>query len=124
MSADNCIRSWTAIPLALALAAAFYSLLSSGFSGAGDGGRPLQGSLVAVSGLWVIIPAMIPVFLTLIPFVLPMSTVRITITALLFLFCFIAGFSIGFYYLPAALAELAATCVVSSRVARDHGLIR
>ena len=62
---------------------------------------------------------MFPVLTTLIALLLRKQAVRIVATILLGGFAAIAGFTIGLFYLPAAIPMLLASCVADSAKLRD-----
>jgi hypothetical protein len=62
---------------------------------------------------------MFPVLTTLIALLLPKQWVRIAATILLGGFAAIGGFTIGLFYLPAAILMLLASCVADSAKLRD-----
>ena len=70
-------------------------------------------SLLAVNGFWVIIPLLIPVVITALLLVVTLSSNRRAakltawpMAAILLVFCVMSGFSIGMFYLPAALVSI------------------
>jgi hypothetical protein len=79
-------------------------------------------TLLEVNGPWVFVVLLIPIALTL-PSVIAGSSTRTLYTAscalALSIFCFISGFSIGFFYVPAAalLVVAGAVGLVSPRTA-------
>jgi hypothetical protein len=96
--------------LVLAMAAAVFALdypLYSGF----DGTRPTRATLVEVNGGWVAIPVLFPVAIALLPVVFRQRWVRIAAAVVLWVFAFLAGMSIGLFYVPAAVAMLVAAMV-------------
>ena len=68
-------------------------------------------SLLAVNGLWAILPLLFPVVITALLLVVTLSSNRRVakltawpLATILLGFCVLSGFSIGMFYLPAALA--------------------
>jgi hypothetical protein len=86
----------TAISFALAAAAAVFLVVWT----------LLQGN-----GALVIIPITFPVVIALLPLLFRKQAVRIIATIIMWGFAMISGFSIGLFYLPAAIAMLLAACV-------------
>ena len=81
-------------------------------------------SIIEVNGWGVLIPLLIPVILTAVGFLAtlspsPQRTIRLIslwiVAALLLVFCFLGMFSIGIFYLPAALVLLGAAVAYSVR---------
>ena len=108
----------TAVSFALATAAAIYLLVWPVYSGS-VGGRPTRATALEVNGLYALIPISFPVLITLIPLLLRKQWARITSAIVLGAFAVIAGFSIGLFYLPAAIVMLLAACVDDSAKLRD-----
>ncbi len=84
-----------------------------------DRGKPAQATLVQVNGSWAILPVLFPVMLALLPLVFPKQVLRIIVTLVMFAFSLISGFTIGLFYVPAAIAMLLAACVADSAKFRD-----
>ena len=80
----------TAASFGLALAAAIFLLVWPVYSGF-DGVRTTQATLLQVNGYWALVPVGFPVVIGG--------------------FSFISGFSVGLFYLPAAVTMLLAACV-------------
>jgi hypothetical protein len=83
-------------------------------------------TLVDVNGWWVLAPLLLPAALSvgsllivklMDPRRLKSRTAIWTMAAMLFVFCLMGAFSIGTFYLPSALALLAAAVVYSRRPA-------
>ncbi len=109
------MRTWlTAVSFGLAIAAAIFLLIVPTYSGSYDGGPVTHPTLVEVNGSWVIIPVFFPPSVALLPLIFRKQAVRIIATILIGGFVFIAGFSIGLFYLPAAVMMLLAACVSPS----------
>lgn len=111
--------SWVAF-LWLAFWPAFYQGVSTTAVGPdGIGGEQVRtsASIVAINGWWVLIPLLVPVTLTAIGFLAtlspsPRGTIKLislwVMAILLLAFCLLGLFSIGIFYVPAALALLVA----------------
>src|SRR5712691_1161533 len=106
-------RRLTAVSFGLAMAAAIFLLVWPVYSGS-DGNRTTHATLVEVNGLWAMIPVMFPVLTALLPLIFHKQAVQIIATILIGGFALISGFSIGLFYLPAAITMLLATCVTPS----------
>jgi hypothetical protein len=96
----------TLISLALAIAAAMLLLAYPAYSGLG-GVRGTRATLVEVNGQWAIIPVALPVVVALVPVMFPHRVIRIIAAVVLGGFTALGAFSIGLFYLPAALAMAA-----------------
>jgi hypothetical protein len=70
--------------------------------------NPSPGS---VGGPRVLIPLVIPIVIAAAPLLARKHGVRIAAAALLLIFCIIGAASVGLFYLPAALALIAAACI-------------
>ncbi len=68
-------------------------------------------TMLEVNGPRALIPLMIPIVLAAAPLLARYHGVRIAAAALLLIFCFIGAASVGLFYLPAALAMIAASCI-------------
>ena len=100
----------TAVAFALALAAAIFLLVGPpAYSGFHDG-RPTHATLMQINGEWVIVPVMFPVLVALVPLVVRKQAVRIVAAIVMGGFALIS-FSIGLFYLPAAILMALAACV-------------
>ncbi len=97
----------------LAIAAALFLLVWPVYSGF-DGERPTHSTLMHVNGPWVIVPVMFPVLVVLVPLVVRRKWSRIVAAIVIGAFVLISGFSIGMFYLPAAIAMLLAACMEDS----------
>jgi hypothetical protein len=103
----------TAVSFGLAMAAAIFLLVGPAYSGsAGD--RTTHATLAEVNGSWIILPVMFPVLTALVPLIFRKQAVRIFATIFMGGFALIGGFSIGLFYLPAAITMLLATCATPS----------
>jgi hypothetical protein len=102
----------------LALAAAIFLLVWPIYAGF-NGSQPTHGTLLQVNGPFVLIPVMFPVLTTLTALLLRKQWVRIAATILISGFAVIGGFTIGLFYLPAALPMQLASCVDDSAKLRD-----
>jgi hypothetical protein len=108
----------TGVSFGLALAAATFLVVWPTYSGS-NGSRPAHATLLQVNGPYALIPVMFPVLTTLIALLLRKQGVRIAATILISGFALIGGFSIGLFYLPAAILMLLASCVADSAKLRD-----
>jgi hypothetical protein len=103
------MKTWlTVVSLGLAVAAAIFLLIVPAYSGF-NGTRATHATLMDVNGQWVIIPVMFPVVVALMPLLFPGRVVRIITTIIIGGFSLIASFTIGLFYLPAAVVMLMAT---------------
>lgn len=89
------------------MAAAIFLLVWPVYSGF-DGERPTHSTLLRVNGPWVIVPVMFPVFVAMVPLFVRRQAIRIVATIVMGAFVFVTGFSIGTFYVPAAIAMLLA----------------
>jgi len=108
----------TAVAFGLAVAAAIFLLVWPVYTGFEDE-RPTHATLRQVNGRWVIVPVMFPVLVSLVPLVLRKQAVRIVAAIVIGLFVLISGFSIGMFYLPAAVLMLLAAWVGDSARLRN-----
>ena len=108
----------TVASLGLALAAAIFLLVWPVYSGF-DGVNTTHATLLQINGSWAILPVVFPVFLALLPLVFKKHAVHIIATVVMSAFSFISGFTIGLFYVPAAIAMLLAVCVADSAKFRD-----
>ena len=118
---DNCPEMktrLTGVSFGLALAAAIFLLVWPSYSGF-NGDQPTHATLLQVNGPFVLIPVMFPVVTTLTALLLRKQWVRIAATILISGFAVIGGFTIGLFYLPAALPMQLASCVDDSAKLRD-----
>ena len=83
-------------------AAAIFLLVGPSYSESYGGRAITRATLVNVNGSWVIIPVLFPPSIALLALIFRKQAVRIIATILIGGFAFIAGFSIGLFYLPAA----------------------
>jgi hypothetical protein len=90
----------TTASLGLASAAAIFLLAWPMYSAWG-GGRPTQATLLQVNGF-------------------QKQIVRIIVALIMLVFRFISGFTIGLFFVPAAIAMLLACMADSTRAANDH----
>jgi hypothetical protein len=98
------MRVWTAISFWLALTCSGALLVIPAYSGSAS-----RATLLQVNGSGVLIPLAIPVLFALVPLLFPQTRpVRIGAVLALCVFAFVAGFSIGVFYLPSAAAMLGA----------------
>jgi hypothetical protein len=100
----------TAISFGLAALAAGFLLVWPLYSGF-DGRHTTRARLLEVNGAWAIIPVTFPVLITFLPIVLHKQAVRVTVAIITWVFTVISGFSIGLFFLPAAITMLLAACV-------------
>lgn len=108
----------TGVAFGLALAAAIYLLVWPTYAGT-NGSRPTRATLLQVNGPYALIPVMFPVLITLIALLLRKQWVRIAATILISGFALIGAFTIGLFYVPAAILMLLASCVSDSAKLRD-----
>jgi hypothetical protein len=108
----------TGVAFGLALVAAIFLAVWPTYSGF-NGSQPTRATLLQVNGPYALIPVMFPVLTTLIALLLRRQWVRIVATILISGFALIAGFTIGLFYLPAAILMLLASCVADSAMLRD-----
>ena len=108
----------TAASFGLASAAAAFLLVWPVYSGF-NGRSTTHATLLQVNGSWVILPVLFPVFLAFLPLVFRKQALRITAAAVMLVFSFLSGFTIGLFYVPAAIAMLSASCVADSAKLRD-----
>lgn len=102
------MKTWlTSASFGLALVAAIFLLVWPVYSGF-DGVRITHATLLHVNGSWVIVPVCFPVVIALLPLVFRRQAIRIVAAILLCGFSFITGFTIGRFYLPAAVTMLLA----------------
>ena len=100
----------TAVSFCLALAALAASallLVLPAYSGS-IGGQARQASLLDVNGSWALVPLSVPLVLVLIPLAFAKRAVRVAACIVLFAFVVAGGFTIGLFYLPAAVLLLLA----------------
>jgi hypothetical protein len=100
----------TLVSFVLAIAAAVFLLGYPAYSGFNNG-RPTTATLLEVNGQWAIVPVLLPVVVALVPVIFPHRVIRIIAAVILGAFAAIAGFSIGLFYIPAALAMVAAASI-------------
>jgi hypothetical protein len=108
----------TVASFGLASAAAAFLLVWPVYSGS-NGGVTTHATLLQVNGWGVILPVLFPVFLAFLPIVVRKQALRIMAAAVMFAFSFISGFTIGLFYVPAAVAMLLAACVGDSAKYRN-----
>jgi hypothetical protein len=112
----------TAISFALAMAAAIFLLAGPVYStatlrqGSGAVGPVYStATLLQVNGARAVRPVVFPVLVALMPLLFRKQAVRVIATVLMGGFVIIGGFSIGLFYLPAAIAMLAACSAPSAQ---------
>ncbi len=108
----------TGVSFALAIAAAIFLLVWPTYSGF-NGSRPTHATLLQVNRPYVLIPVMFPVLTALIALLLRKQWARIVATILISGFVVISGFTIGLFYLLAAILMLLASCVADSAKLRN-----
>jgi hypothetical protein len=108
----------TVASFGLASAAATFLLVWPVYSGF-NGRDTTHATLLQVNGSWAILPVLFPVFVSSLPLVFRKQALRITAGVVMLAFSFISGFSIGLFYVPAAIAMLLAACVADSAKFRD-----
>jgi hypothetical protein len=94
----------------LALLAAGYLLVFPIYSGS-NATQQTHATLLQVNGPHALIPVLFPVLITLITLLLGKWVFRVAATILIGLFVLIGGFTIGLFYLPAAILMWMAACV-------------
>ena len=110
------MKTWlTAAAFAWAFAAAIFLLVWPVYSGF-DGVRASNKTLLEVNGLWAAVPVGFPVVVAAAALAFRRRAVTIAAAVVLGLFCLIAGFSIGMFYVPAAVTMVVAACVTKT----DH----
>jgi hypothetical protein len=108
----------TTISFALVLAAVIFLLVGPAYPVAGGGGlRHATG--LEIYGWRAIIPVMFPVLIGVAPLAFRMLVVRIIAAVVMFMFIFITAFTIGTYFLPAAILMLLAAFIEDSTSFRD-----
>jgi len=108
----------TAISFGVALMAAIYLLVWPVYAGFVHG-QHVRGTMLQVDGPHALIAVLFPVLTTLTALLLRKQAARIIATILLAGFVVISGFTIGLFYLPAAILLLLACCVADSSKFRD-----
>ena len=108
----------TGVSFALTLSAAIFLLVWPVYSGF-NGSRPTHSTLLQVNGPYILIPVMFPSLTALIAFLLREQWARIVAAILIGGFAVIGGFTIGLFYLPAAILMLLASCIPDSPKVRD-----
>jgi hypothetical protein len=108
----------TAVSFGLAVAAAVFLFVVPVYS-VFTGDQHTHLTLFEVTGVRTLIPVIFPVAVAFVPLVLRKQVVRISAAVIMCGFTFISGFSIGLYYLPAAIMMLLAACVADSARLRD-----
>jgi hypothetical protein len=124
---ENCTEMKTrlaGVSFGLTVAAAIFLLVWPVYSGSNgnswsNGKQITHATLLQVNGPYAIIPVMFPVFTALTALLLRKQWVRIVATILISGFAVIGGFTIGLFYLPAAIPMLLAACVADSAKLRD-----
>ncbi len=76
-------------------------------------------TLLQVNGPQVIVLLVLPVLVTLAPLLFPSRVTRVIATVLICGFTLVGSFTIGLFYLPAALAMLIAACAKSRQNFRN-----
>ena len=95
-------RSLVVVAFLAALAGALYAAFGPTYESC-DMDRCGSESTVSVNGWWVLAVIAVPVVFALAPVVFDRRPVRIASTVLLWAFCVIAGFSVGLFFVPAAI---------------------
>lgn len=108
----------TVTSFGLALAAAIFLLVGPVYNRL-DSQNTTHATLLQVNGSWVILPVLFPVFLALLPLVIRKQAVRIAAAIFIGAFSFISGFTIGLFYVPAAIILLLAASIAESTRFRD-----
>ncbi len=120
MSTDRIATRVAAVSFGLALAAVIILLLVPAYSGVrethyANGAHShvtTRATMVQINGSWVLLPMLFPVLVAVVPLIARTQAARVASTIVLFGFVVVAGFSIGLFYLPTALAMVVAACVV------------
>jgi hypothetical protein len=100
----------TLLSLALAIAAALFLLVYPVYSGLNNS-HPTRATLLEVNGQSAIIPVALPVVVALVPVLFPHRVIRIIAAVVLGAFALIGGFTIGLFYVPAAVAMVVAASI-------------
>jgi hypothetical protein len=98
-------RSLVVIACIAAVAAALYAAFGPTYvscTGEAVQAGCRHGSTVAVNGWWVLVVVAIPVVVALVPLIFDRATTRTVSTVLLWTFSMITGFSVGLFFVPAA----------------------
>jgi hypothetical protein len=98
-----------AVSFGLATAAAVLLLILPAYSGMQDG-RVTHATLLEVNGQWAIVPVILPACVAFLALVLRKQPVRVLAAILMGAFALVS-FSIGLFYLPAAVAMVLAATV-------------
>ncbi len=101
----------TEVSFGLAVAAAIILLVLPVYSGF-EGSRATHATLLEVNGTYALLVVMFPVAVSLLPLLVRKRPLRITAAFLMGAFALIGSFTIGLFYLPAA--------IVMFRAARAH----
>jgi hypothetical protein len=101
--ANSMVMKITALSASLAIVAAVF-VMSYPFYSNLDGDLTLIGE----NGPWVFIPILLPVVIAAVPLAIQSRAMRIGSSVLLGAFILIAGYPIGLFYLPAAVAMVVA----------------
>lgn len=109
---------FTIASFGLASAAATFLVVWPVYS-AFDGRNTTHATLMQVNGSWAILPVLFPVFLAFMPLVFRKQALRTMAAVVMLAFSFISGFTIGLFYVPAAIAMLLAACVADAAKFRD-----
>jgi hypothetical protein len=103
------MKTWlTAASFGLALSAAIFLFVWPVYTGS-DGVHTTHATLLQVNGSRAILPVVFPVFVTLLPLVFRRQAIRVIATLVIGAFSLIGGFTIGLFYVPAALTMLLAS---------------
>ena len=62
-----------------------------------------EASGLSVNGSWILVVASVPVLIALVPLLVPRRVVRVIAAVLLWICCVIALFSVGIFFVPAAI---------------------
>jgi hypothetical protein len=91
-----------------AVVAAFAPLGRACSSSSAGQERCVDTSLFQTEGTWILVVVSVPLLLTFVPAVWPRRGVRIVAAVLLWAACFVAVFSVGVFFVPAAVLETVA----------------
>ncbi|HLH18713.1 MAG TPA: hypothetical protein VKX45_15950 [Bryobacteraceae bacterium] len=80
-----------------------------------EGGQVIHSTLIDVNGSWVVGLLGIPIMISAVPLMIPTRQALVAATALLWAFVVVGSFSVGLFYIPAAVAMLLAAGVKPPR---------
>jgi hypothetical protein len=101
-----------AASLVLAIGAAIFVLVWPMYASFGmDGSVTRRATLLEVNGSWAVVPVLFPVALASMSLLFRRQAARVVAAVLMGAFALLGGMTIGFFYLPAAIAMVLAACV-------------